>query len=194
MMTNKIKLALQDDIKVKEKMLNDSRFLEEVGLIADTVIQSLRRGGCLFFAGNGGSAADAQHLAAELVGRYKRERRGFNAEALTVDTSILTSLSNDYDFNYIYERQLEGKARSGDVFFGFSTSGNSLNILKAAEYARKNGILVVGFTGKGGGKLAGLCDHLLAVPSDDTPHIQEAHITLGHILCDLIEEALVSHV
>ena len=168
-------------------------FIRKIGKVSEVISHSLLNNGCLFLAGNGGSAADAQHIAAELVGRYKKERKGYNAEALTVDTSIITSLSNDYGFHHIYARQLEGKARSGDVFIGISTSGNSENIIRAAEYAGKNGIIVIAFTGKGGGKLGDLCDFLIDVPSNDTPHIQEAHITIGHIICGLVEGELAKN-
>ena len=186
-MSDVIQKALKDDIAVKQSILADNELIKRIEKVSGIISLTLSKNGSLFLAGNGGSAADAQHIAAELVGRFKKERRAYNAEALTVDTSILTSLSNDYGFHQIYARQLEGKARKGDIFVGISTSGNSDNILRAAEYARKKGITVIGFTGKGGGKLGDLCDYLLNVPSNDTPHIQEAHITIGHIICGLVE-------
>jgi len=192
-MNDIIKKAFEDDIAVKQAMLKDKELIKKIGIISEVISHSLSKKGCLFLAGNGGSAADAQHIAAELVGRYKKERRAFNAEALTVDTSILTSLSNDYGFHRIYARQLEGKASRGDVFIGITTSGNSENILQAAEYAKKNGITVIGFTGEGGGRFAELCDYLLEVPSSDTPHIQESHITIGHIICGLVEGELAKN-
>jgi D-sedoheptulose 7-phosphate isomerase len=192
-MSDIIRKAFEDDIDVKRAILADTELLGKIEKVSEVISHSLLKNGCLFLAGNGGSAADAQHIAAELVGRYKKERRGYNAEALTVDTSIITSLSNDYGFNHIYARQLEGKAQPGDIFIGISTSGNSENIIRAAEYSKDNGIIVIAFTGKGGGKLGDICDFLIDVPSDDTPHIQEAHITIGHVICGLVEEELVKN-
>ena len=149
--------------------------------------QCLLDGGKILLMGNGGSAADSQHIAAEIVGRYKKERRGLPSIALTTDTSILTSVGNDYGFNFIFSRQVEALCNPGDIVVGLSTSGNSANVVAGIEKAREVGAYTIGMTGSGGGKLAQLCDLNLAMPSADTPRIQEAHITVGHILCDLIE-------
>ena len=140
------------------------------------------------FCGNGGSAADAQHWAAEIVGRFQKERPGMAALALTTDTSILTAIGNDYGYERIFARQVEGLGREGDVLVGISTSGNSGNVLAAIEMARTKGIRVIGFTAKGGGKMAGLCDVLLDVPSENTARTQEIHEIMGHIICELVEE------
>lgn len=147
----------------------------------------LHGGGKILLMGNGGSAADSQHIAAEIVGRYKRERRGMPAIALTTDTSILTSVGNDYGFNYVFSRQVEALATDKDVVIGISTSGNSANVVAGIEAARQIGAYTIGMTGSNGGKLAALCDLNFAMPSGDTPRIQEAHILLGHILCDLVD-------
>lgn len=151
----------------------------------------LASGGKILFMGNGGSAADSQHLAAEVVGRYKRERRGLAAIAITTDTSILTSVSNDYGFEYVFARQVEALCLPQDVVVGISTSGNSANVVAAIQTARNIGAFTIGMTGNNGGKLAALCDINFAIPSCDTPRVQEAHILLGHILCDLIDSAQV---
>ena len=137
-----------------------------------------------------GSAADAQHLAAELVSKFYLERKGLASEALNANTSILTAIGNDYDFNRVFARQLEANARKGDVFVGLSTSGNSANILEALSYCKNNGVLSIGFTGETGGKMNDLCDLMLKVPAKDTPRVQESHIMIGHILCELVEKEL----
>jgi D-sedoheptulose 7-phosphate isomerase len=147
----------------------------------------LQNGGKILLMGNGGSAADSQHIAAEIVGRYKRERRGMPAIALTTDTSILTSVGNDYGFNFIFSRQVEALCSDKDVVIGISTSGNSANVVAGIETAKQIGAYTIGMTGNSGGKLAALCDLNFAMPSNDTPRVQEAHILLGHILCDLVD-------
>jgi D-sedoheptulose 7-phosphate isomerase len=149
--------------------------------------QCLQDGGKILLMGNGGSAADSQHIAAEIVGRYKKERKGMPSIALTTDTSILTSVGNDYGFNFIFSRQVEALCNPNDIVVGLSTSGNSANVVAGIEKAREIGAYTIGMTGATGGKLAELCSLNLAMPSTDTPRIQEAHITVGHILCDLIE-------
>jgi D-sedoheptulose 7-phosphate isomerase len=149
--------------------------------------QCLQDGGKILLMGNGGSAADSQHIAAEIVGRYKKERKGMPSIALTTDTSILTSVGNDYGFNFIFSRQVEALCNPDDIVVGLSTSGNSANVVAGIEKAREIGAYTIGMTGSKGGKLAELCSLNLAMPSTDTPRIQEAHITVGHILCDLIE-------
>ena len=149
---------------------------------------ALKNGNKILFCGNGGSAAQAQHLAAELVGRYKMERRALAALSLTVDTSDITAIGNDYGYDDIFRRQLEGLGKAGDVLIGLSTSGNSANVIRAFELARNMGIRTVAFTGEGGGKMKALADICLAVPSNQTNHIQEMHITIGHIVCGLVEK------
>jgi D-sedoheptulose 7-phosphate isomerase len=158
--------------------------------IAEVAIEALRAGGTVAFCGNGGSAADCQHLAGELVGRFKRERPAYSSIALTTDTSILTAIGNDYGFDQVYSRQVEGLLRPGDVLIALSTSGNAENCVQAVRTARDKGVRTIGMTGRGGGKLAELCDLCLRVPHTETARIQEAHITIGHALCDLIERAL----
>lgn len=155
--------------------------------VADRLRLCLLQGGKILLMGNGGSAADSQHIAAEIVGRYKKERKGLPAIALTTDTSILTSVGNDYGFNFIFSRQVEALCSADDVVIGISTSGNSTNVVAGIEKAREIGATTIGMTGAKGGKLAELCDFNLAMPSTDTPRVQEGHITVGHILCDLIE-------
>jgi len=155
--------------------------------IAMSMTTALRNGGKILWCGNGGSAADSQHLAAELVGRFRRERRGLASIALTTDTSILTSVANDYGYDAVFSRQVEGIGNPGDLLVGISTSGNSQNVIAALEAARSQGLVTVGFTGEGGGRIAHLVDHLVAVASRDTARVQEAHILVGHMLCDWIE-------
>lgn len=155
--------------------------------VASILIESLQNGGKILICGNGGSAADAQHFAAELTGRYKRERRGLAGIALSVDTSALTAIGNDYGFNQVFSRQVEALAQKGDVLFAISTSGNSQNVLQAAKQASRMGCRIVGLSGRDGGELNSLCDINLVIPNNDTPRIQEMHILLIHILCDIIE-------
>ncbi|ACT51131.1 D-sedoheptulose 7-phosphate isomerase [Methylovorus glucosotrophus] len=161
--------------------------LPQIAEVAQVWRDCLANGGKILFMGNGGSAADSQHVAAEIVGRYKKERKGLPAIALTTDTSILTSVGNDYGFDFIFSRQVEALCLPQDVVVGFSTSGNSANVVRAIETAKAIGAKTVGMTGGSGGKLAALCDYCLTMPSSDTPRIQEAHIFIGHSLCDLLE-------
>lgn len=161
--------------------------LPQIATVAEIMRDCLKRGNKILLMGNGGSAADSQHIAAEIVGRYKRERRGLPAIALTTDTSILTSVGNDYGFEFIYSRQVEALCVPDDVVFGISTSGNSANVVRAIETAKQLGAITVGMLGGSGGKLAALCDHSLVMPTNDTPRIQEAHIFIGHMLCELAE-------
>jgi D-sedoheptulose 7-phosphate isomerase len=166
--------------------------LEPLQALVEATTRALRTGHKLLVFGNGGSAADAQHIAAELVGRYVRERRGLPAIALTTDTSILTSVGNDYGFDHIFERQVEGLAAPGDVVLGISTSGNSPNVKRGLLRARDiPDVVTAAFLGKTGGEIRGLVDHAIVIPADDTARIQECHITLGHILCELVERQLV---
>jgi D-sedoheptulose 7-phosphate isomerase len=157
---------------------------------ARMLVEALKAGNKILLFGNGGSAADAQHLAAELVGRYKMERKALPAIALTTDTSILTALSNDYSFDAVFARQLEGLAKKGDIAFGISTSGNSKNVLLGLEKAKTLGCKTIGLLGCGGGKIAKAADLSITIPGKNTPRIQESHITIGHILCQLIEQEL----
>ncbi|MBA4175454.1 MAG: phosphoheptose isomerase [Leptothrix sp. (in: Bacteria)] len=157
---------------------------------AQACVASLRAGGKVLFAGNGGSAADAQHMAGEFVSRFMYDRPGLAAVALTTDTSILTAIGNDYGYDKLFERQVQALGRRGDVLVAYSTSGSSPNILRALEAARGAGVVTVGFTGNRGGPMGALCDILLAVPSAETPRIQEGHLVLGHVLCGLVERAM----
>ena len=159
--------------------------------IAAAIITALRSGKKLLIIGNGGSAADAQHIAAEIVGRYKQDRPGWAAIALTTDTSALTSIANDYGFEQVFARQIEGLGLRGDVLLALSTSGRSPNILAALRSARKRGLVTIGFTGSKGEALGALCDHLLVAPSDDTPVIQQIHLAIAHGICDEIEQTMM---
>jgi D-sedoheptulose 7-phosphate isomerase len=163
---------------------------ETIAAIADTYVAALRGGNTLFFAGNGGSAADAQHIATEYVVRYSHNRRPLQAVALTTDTSLLTACANDLGYDEIFARQVEALARSGDVLVLHSTSGESPNTLRAARAAKVKGVKVVALLGKGGGALSSLADHCLVVPSDETSRIQELHLAVEHIVCAMVEEAL----
>lgn len=171
-------------------LLADEALLSATEQAAGLCIESLRQGRKILFAGNGGSAADAQHLAGELVGRLNFERQGLAAVALTADTAVLTALGNDYGYERVFARQIEALGRPGDVFIGLSTSGRSKNVLAALACARAGGLQTIGFAGRGGGDMPALCDVLLLAPAESTQKIQEAHIVLGHILCALIERAL----
>lgn len=164
-----------------------SQMEPEVILAAELIATRLKAGGKVFFCGNGGSAADAQHLAAELIGRFMLERAPLSAWALTVNTSALTAIGNDYTYDDVFSRQLRGLGRSGDVLVGISTSGNSRNIIRTIEAAREMDIAVIGLTGETGGIMAALCDVCLKVPSVSTPRIQEMHIAVGHLICELVE-------
>lgn len=183
-----IKAELQESIEVRNNI--STKFMPQIEQAARLLIAALKQGNKIFFFGNGGSAADAQHLAAELIGRYKKERMALPAIALTTDTSILTCLANDYSFNLVFARQVEGLAKEGDIAFGLSTSGNSINVLEGLKKAKQLGCQTIALLGCGGGSIAGTVDLAITIPSNNTPRIQEAHITIGHILCRLIEEAL----
>lgn len=176
--------------RVMSAMLEDRELLLEVKSAATACIDSLQGGGKVLLAGNGGSAADAQHIAGEFVSRFAFDRPGLPAIALTTDTSILTAIGNDYGYQTLFSRQVQALGNRGDVFVGYSTSGKSPNILHAFEEARAKGLICVGLTGNRGGPMRELCDFILEVPSADTPKIQEGHLVLGHILCGLVENAL----
>lgn len=187
---NIIQQSLANSIATKQAILDDTVFLQKIEEAAQIWIAAFRQGGKVLFCGNGGSAADAQHLAAELSGRFYTDRPPLYAEALHVNTSFVTAVGNDYGFEEIYARMTEAAGRPGDVLVAISTSGNSPNILKAIAKARDQGMTVIGFTGAKGGDMATRCDVLFNVPSTDTPRIQEAHILIGHILCQLVEEGM----
>jgi len=181
---------ITDSISVKQKILENAVLVNTIREVADECIAAYRRGNRVLLAGNGGSAADAQHIAAEFVSRYAFDRPGLASIAFTTDTSMLTAISNDYGYEQVFRRQLEANGRQGDVFFGISTSGNSPNVLNALRRAREIGIVTVGLTGQGGMKMQSLCDYCLQVPSMKTPRIQESHIMIGHIICGIVEDTL----
>jgi len=185
-----IKKSIIDSIAVKQKILEDQELLKNLQVISDVVVNTFNNDGKLLLCGNGGSAADAQHLAAEFTGRFHYDRPPLFAEALHVNTSYLTAVANDYSYDEIYARLVRAKGRKGDVLIALSTSGNSENILRALHSAREQGMITVGMTGESGGKMKDMCTYLLNVPSHDTPRIQEAHILLGHIICEIVESTL----
>lgn len=179
---------LQTELAAHQAVLKGlDQLLPQIGAVAQCMRDCLKNGGKILVMGNGGSAADSQHIAAEIVGRYKRDRRGLPAIALTTDTSIITSVGNDFGFDFIFSRQVEALCNPADVVIGISTSGNSANVIKAIETAKEIGAATVALTGGTGGKLAAMCDFSLIMPSSDTPRIQEAHIFVGHSLCGLLE-------
>jgi D-sedoheptulose 7-phosphate isomerase len=186
-MIDHIKKIINASIVVKQKLLLDESMLKTTNDVVNTIVKSFKAGNRVYFAGNGGSAADAQHLAAEFSGRFYTDRQALPAEALHCNTSYLTAVANDYSFDEVYARLIRGIAHPGDVLVGLSTSGNSGNIIKAFEAARQKKVITIGFTGETGGKLRTLSDFLFNIPSTDTPRIQEAHILLGHIVCELVE-------
>jgi len=175
----------------KKAFIEENR--EKIYKVFLEIAQRIKEGNKILLCGNGGSAADCQHIAAELVGRFGMERKALPAIALTTDTSILTAVGNDYSFDTIFERQVEALGNKGDVLIGISTSGNSKNVLNAVKKAKEIGLLTVGFSGKDGGELSKLADHCFVVKSFSTPRIQEVHITLGHVLCDFIEKYIFSY-
>ena len=189
-MNPRIPQSITESIAAKQAILNDNDFQERIAAAAMMITESLRNGGKIHFCGNGGSAADAQHLAAELSGRFYFDRPPLNAEALHCNTSYLTAVGNDYGYDLIFSRLLRGTAKSGDVIVGISTSGNSKNILNAFEVAKEMGVKIIAMTGTTGGKMKDHADILLNVPSTDTPRIQESHIMIGHIICELVETAM----
>jgi D-sedoheptulose 7-phosphate isomerase len=174
-----------------ERAVKDESLLAAARKIAEIIIKTLRGGNKLLIVGNGGSAADAQHIAAEIVGRYKQDRPAYAAIALTTDTSALTAIANDYGFEQVFARQIAGLGRRGDALLALSTSGRSPNILAALTTARERGIVTIGMTGKRGERLSALCDHLLVAPSNDTPVIQQIHIAVAHGICEAIEQAMM---
>ena len=178
-----------DAQKLLELTASDMEAIKTINEISRAIEGAYKNGGKIFIAGNGGSAADAQHIAAELVSRFYKERRALPAESLTVNTSNLTAIANDYDFSKIFSRQLEANGRKGDIFWGISTSGNSKNIISAIIKAKELDMKIIGFTGKDGGEMANMCDFIIKIPSKDTPRIQENHILIAHIICEIVELA-----
>ncbi len=185
-----IKKIIQDSIDVKTKILNDKELLDNIVTVSGMITNTFLSGGKVLLCGNGGSAADAQHIAAELSGRFYFDRKPLDAEALHVNSSYITAVANDYSFEEIYSRLVEAKGNKFDVLIAISTSGNSPNVLKAMKKGIEKGMYVVALTGKTGGKMKNNCDTLLNVPSEDTPRIQESHILIGHIICEMVEKNL----
>jgi D-sedoheptulose 7-phosphate isomerase len=189
-MSDKIKNIISASVQTKQQILNDDAFIKEIENVVDIITHAFEKGNKVLFCGNGGSAADAQHLAAEFSGRFYKDRKALPSEALHCNTSYLTAVANDYSYEVIYARLIQGLGNEGDVLIGLSTSGNSPNILKAFEAAKEKKVVTIGFTGASGGKMKDVSDHLFNVPSTDTPRIQESHILIGHIICQLVEEKL----
>lgn len=188
----KIKNIIQASIETKQLVLLNEELLNTIQAVIDVIVTAFKNGNRVYFCGNGGSAADAQHLAAEFSGRFYKDRKALPAEALHCNTSYLTAVGNDYGFDLVYSRLIEGIGEKGDVLAGLSTSGNSANIVKAFEAANEKGMTSVAFTGISGGQLKSVCDYLINIPSADTPRIQESHIMVGHIICQLVEERYFS--
>lgn len=189
-MTDKIIQTIQESIAVKQAIINDEELIRKIHQVASVITGCFQQNHKVLFAGNGGSAADAQHLAAEFSGRFYKDRTPLYAEALHCNSSYLTAVGNDYGYNEVYARILRGIGQPGDVLVGISTSGNSANILEAIKVAKSKGMIVVSMTGMSGGQMKDGSDYLLNVPSADTPRIQEAHITIGHIICEIVEKNL----
>lgn len=186
-MKEKIKSLISASIDVKSLVLADESLQQTIATTIDTITTAFQNGNKVLFCGNGGSAADAQHLAAEFSGRFYKDRKALPSEALHCNTSYLTAVANDYSYDVIYSRLVEGICVEGDVLVGLSTSGNSKNILNAFAAAKEQKVITIGFTGASGGKMKDACDYLINVPSNDTPRIQESHILIGHIICELVE-------
>ncbi len=187
-MSKKITDIIQASITTKEAILHNLDFQNTIETCINVITKAFQNGNKLLFCGNGGSAADAQHLAAEFSGRFYKDRDALPAEALHCNTSYLTAVANDYSYDIIYSRLIKGIGQKGDIVLGLSTSGNSKNIINAFEEAKRKGMITIGFTGSTGGKMSDCSDYLINVPSNDTPRIQESHIMIGHIICQLVEE------
>lgn len=188
---NRIEREIVDSIEVKKEILKDKELLSTLATMANQIAASLKNNGKILICGNGGSASDALHIAGEIVGRFQKERNAYPAIALNSDVATMTAIANDYGYNQVFSRQVEGLMRPGDILLGISTSGNSKNVIKAVEKAHEIGGKAFLLTGKSGGKLKDVCDLKIIVPSNVTAHIQEAHICLYHILCGLIEDAML---
>ncbi len=189
-MQSYISKKIAETQRVIAEMQSNKQLLSCIQSVVDECIFSLKSGGKILLAGNGGSAADAQHIAGEFVSKFMFDRPALSAIALTTDTSILTAIGNDYGYEKLFVRQIQSHGKPGDIFFGYSTSGQSKNILLALEEAKSRGLVCVGMTGNRGGLIKDLCDHCIEIPSSDTPHIQEGHLVIGHIICGLVEEAI----
>ena len=187
-MATDIRSLIQASIDTKQLVLKDETLLATIQQVADACVEAFRNDKKVLFCGNGGSAADAQHISAELSGRFYTDREPLYSEALHVNSSYMTAVANDYSYDVVYSRMVKACGRKGDVLVGITTSGNSKNILQAMETAKAQGMITVGMTGASGGKMNDVCDFMLRVPSGDTPRIQESHILIGHIICQLIEE------
>ncbi len=187
---NRIKEIFKQSINLKNAILSNKKFLSLISEIVDKIVLSLQSGGKVLLCGNGGSAADAQHIAAELSGKFYFDRPPLPAEALHVNTSFLTAVANDYSYEQVFSRMLKAIGKENDILIAISTSGNSINIINALKTAKEIKMLTIGLTGSTGGKMKELCDYIITVPSEDTPRIQEIHILIGHILCELIEHKL----
>ena len=187
-MSNQIQQLIQPSITTKQQVLENAELIDVVDQVTDIIVAAFKNGNSVYFCGNGGSAADAQHLAAEFSGRFYKDRKALPAEALHCNTSYLTAVANDYSFDLIYARLIQGLGKPGDVLIGLSTSGNSKNIVQAFETAREKQMITIGFTGISGGSMKAYSDRLVNIPSTDTPRIQECHMLLGHIICQLVEE------
>jgi D-sedoheptulose 7-phosphate isomerase len=186
----RIKESIAESIATKQRILSDDQLIEVIMDVANTCSEAFCNGNKVLFCGNGGSASDAQHLAAEFSGRFYYDRPPLPSEALHVNTSYITAVANDYSFDEVYARMLKGVGKEGDVLIAISTSGNSKNIIRALESAHELGMITIGMTGQTGGKMKNLCDFLINVPSGDTPRIQESHIMIGHIICEFVESSL----
>lgn len=187
---NLVKQRIEESIQTKQRLLEDNNLLNTISEVSNVIIEKIKAGGSVYFCGNGGSAADAQHLAAELSGRFYFDRQPLSSDALHCNTSFLTAVANDYSYDVIYARLISGIGRKGDVLVGLSTSGNSKNIVNAFNKAKEMGIYTVGLTGNKGGEMKTIADTCLCMPSDDTPRVQESHIMVGHIICEIIESTL----
>jgi D-sedoheptulose 7-phosphate isomerase len=188
-----IEAQITASIAIKNRLLSDKLLVQQIKEAVEMVTTAYQNNHKTMVAGNGGSAADAQHIAGELVARFYFDRPGLSAISLSTDTSILTAVGNDYGFDRLFSRQIEAHGMAGDIFIALSTSGNSANILKALEACKEKGVKTIGLTGESGGKMADLCDICIKVPSSETPRIQESHILIGHIICYLVEETLFGH-
>ena len=189
-MQQQITNIIQASIDTKQQLLADHGLIAKIEKVTALVVKAFASGNKVLFCGNGGSAADAQHLAAEFSGRFYLDRDPLPSEALHCNSSYITAVANDYGYDIVYSRMVKAMGKPGDVLISLSTSGNSVNIIKAAEQAKEIGMITVGLTGAGGGKMQAICDHLINVPSTDTPRIQESHIMVGHIICQLAEQEL----
>ena len=185
-----IKRNINDSLSVKQELLYSDQLIDQVVEIADLIAQTFKNGNNLLFCGNGRSAADAQHFAAEFSGRYYLNRPPLHAEALHTDTSFMTAVANDFSFEEVYARLIQGIGKKGDILIGMSTSGNSKNVLLALKQAKEQNITTIGFTGEKGENMKAHCDLMLHIPSNDTPRIQECHLMLGHAICELVEKKL----